>query len=1053
MKKYLIKILPALVFAAMFLCAGCFSVSASDAEDLADQANALGFTAAASGDTVSIGGSIQNRNAQINLNIPSGVTANWSAQVSGSVRGAYMLNLTGSGVFNFNAGGSVNNTGTGGQINAAGDGMEININGTLSTSSNGISLNIAANNAEIIINGTINNSGSNSAINVSPNITGVKITVTAGASVVSVPSGYAINDGGGVSGESYTNNTQITINGGTVEAGSACAIRSSGQGSAVTVNAGSIIRNSAASNTNSTIYMNGGTGDNIIINGGDIRTLNTTSNTSYVLQTTGNIKIGGSAQITSRAGRGINLVGMNSTVTIEAPAVIETESGIAVSTATTTTGEVVFASVIINGGTVRATGTGTAVRVTGAESNVTINDGLIESVNGNAIMASGADNKVDITGGRVSATSGNAVTVSGKESEVKISGGWVTATTGYAVSAPKSQDSLVIVSGGVVFAWGDTTSKVINNISDPATRTITDPGVVIAWNTSTGEGTYLENTANDLTAEPSGTTVLWGIESGKSGLIYDDGSGTDFFPINEIPLNTVEVLPEPTSPGPPYTLIVNNGVIAGGGDNTGEFYKDDPISITANAAPEGYVFDLWESDDPISFDDKTSPDTFFSMPDSDVTVTAVYKRILLPEYYSLKIINGKTNADLNEVTLTFGSETSIKADAPPYGMKFIDWINISGGGIFDNASSAATDFMMPRSDAVIAAHYEWIEYPLTVIGGTDASGLGHYHYGEEVTIIAEPPPEDKKFSGWTSSGGGTFKNQNSETAVFVMPAGAATVTANYEDISSGGYPSHIYPPPAPPQQITASEEPPPAAAVTGKTTETEEKQEREIETAENEVVSANLLNTGEHILYIRGTGGNLFEPNRNTTRAEAAQMFYNLLANQNITVTKTFPDIPEDAWYAGAVNKLASLGIFTGFPNGEFRPEAGITRAEFVTVVVRAALDSGEDGNSNHFDDVPETHWAYSYINAAVAHGWIQGYGNNRFAPDQNITRAETVTLLNRVLNRHADKEYIDNHQELTDFSDVSKTHWAYYDIMEAFHPHIYERHIQDDDEDWETAN
>jgi len=100
------------------------------------------------------------------------------------------------------------------------------------------------------------------------------------------------------------------------------------------------------------------------------------------------------------------------------------------------------------------------------------------------------------------------------------------------------------------------------------------------------------------------------------------------------------------------------------------------------------------------------------------------------------------------------------------------------------------------------------------------------------------------------------------------------------------------------------------------------------------------------------------------------------------------------------------------------------------------------------FEDVSSNHWAYAYINAAVQFGWITGYGDGTFQPDRHITRAEAVTIVNRMLNRSGDRDFVDRHEELDHFSDVPQNHWAYYDIMEAFDPHGYER--DDGDEHWQ---
>jgi len=184
------------------------------------------------------------------------------------------------------------------------------------------------------------------------------------------------------------------------------------------------------------------------------------------------------------------------------------------------------------------------------------------------------------------------------------------------------------------------------------------------------------------------------------------------------------------------------------------------------------------------------------------------------------------------------------------------------------------------------------------------------------------------------------------------------------------------------------------------------------------------------------------------TRAEAAQMFYNLLLYKNIEITRSFPDLPENAWYKKAVEVLASLGVITGRPDGRYYPADPVTRAEFVTIAVRFTNEILGNRQALAFADVPETHWAHYYIVTATSYGWISGIGNNLFAPDRNISRAEAVTLTNKLLNRVPDKAFIDNHPELTFYADVPQTHWAYYEIAEASNAHHYVRR-DDGGEKW----
>lgn len=197
------------------------------------------------------------------------------------------------------------------------------------------------------------------------------------------------------------------------------------------------------------------------------------------------------------------------------------------------------------------------------------------------------------------------------------------------------------------------------------------------------------------------------------------------------------------------------------------------------------------------------------------------------------------------------------------------------------------------------------------------------------------------------------------------------------------------------------------------------------------------LNTDEHIRYLRGYPDGAFGADNNMTRAEAAQMFYGLLRDRNIPITMHFDDVAEAAWYANAVETLASIGVIKGVGNGKFAPERSITRAEFTAIAMRfAELDTS---GKNIFSDVPENAWYYDVIIGSIKYGWISGYPDGTFRPDNIITRAEVTPIVNRMLGRSGDEGYILDHADsLTRFNDLTERHWAYCDIMEAANEHDY---------------
>ena len=206
------------------------------------------------------------------------------------------------------------------------------------------------------------------------------------------------------------------------------------------------------------------------------------------------------------------------------------------------------------------------------------------------------------------------------------------------------------------------------------------------------------------------------------------------------------------------------------------------------------------------------------------------------------------------------------------------------------------------------------------------------------------------------------------------------------------------------------------------------------------------LNTKDHLAYLAGYPGGTFGPDQNMTRAEAAQMFYNLLLEKDVEITVEFEDVPADAWYAKPVNTLASLGILSGVGNGRFDPDRSITRAEFTVIAMKFANTSG--GGVNIFSDVNEDDWFYSAVVDSTQYGWINGYPDGTFRPEATISRAEVTVIVNHMLGRAADRPYVIAHEEeLNTFGDVNRGHWGYFHVAEATNAHEY--HTEDGTESW----
>ena len=204
--------------------------------------------------------------------------------------------------------------------------------------------------------------------------------------------------------------------------------------------------------------------------------------------------------------------------------------------------------------------------------------------------------------------------------------------------------------------------------------------------------------------------------------------------------------------------------------------------------------------------------------------------------------------------------------------------------------------------------------------------------------------------------------------------------------------------------------------------------------------------TDEHIMYIDGYPDGTVHPDDYITRAEAAAVFFRLIVadDKESPVTSSFSDVRGSNWYYQNVAYLQKYNILKGYLDGTFKPDAPITRAEFAAIASR--FDKLELNVPNIFDDVPADHWAIGYINSAYAKGWVNGISDSRFRPDENITRAQVVSVVNRMLDRSVELENIPD--DARQFSDVDDSHWAYCDIVEASNWHDYVRN-EDGHEIW----
>lgn len=206
------------------------------------------------------------------------------------------------------------------------------------------------------------------------------------------------------------------------------------------------------------------------------------------------------------------------------------------------------------------------------------------------------------------------------------------------------------------------------------------------------------------------------------------------------------------------------------------------------------------------------------------------------------------------------------------------------------------------------------------------------------------------------------------------------------------------------------------------------------------------LDRYNHFAYVHGYPDHSFRPEGTITRGEMTAIFRRLL-DQGFFMggsATQFRDVRSGDWYASDVARLSTLGVIAGYPDGTFRPNASVTRAEFANVASKFV--TAKSGQS--FTDL-NGHWAQGAIEKLRSAGWVTGYGDGSFRPDAVITRAEVVSITNRMLERTADANYVQNNRGcLIQYTDLPTGHWAYLPIMEASNAHDYTRN-GDGSETW----
>lgn len=215
------------------------------------------------------------------------------------------------------------------------------------------------------------------------------------------------------------------------------------------------------------------------------------------------------------------------------------------------------------------------------------------------------------------------------------------------------------------------------------------------------------------------------------------------------------------------------------------------------------------------------------------------------------------------------------------------------------------------------------------------------------------------------------------------------------------------------------------------------------------------LNTGDHYAYVMGYPDGTVRPNGSITRAEVSAILFRLLSDKTrdeyFTTVSSFTDVKAGAWYNNSIATLEKAGVIVDTAKGgAFRPNEAITRAELAAML--AQFSDAKPVKGVKFSDVSAEHWAYEAIAIAAKMGWIEGYPDGTFRPDATITRAEMMTLVNRALDRvPSDEDHLLSKRVMLTFPDCKSGDWFYIAVQEATNSHTYERAAteKNGDEQW----
>lgn len=505
--------------------------------------------------------------------------------------------------------------------------------------------------------------------------------------------------------------------------------------------------------------------------------------------------------------------------------------------------------------------------------------------------------------------------------------------------------------------------------------------------------------------------------------IVDGDSITLYAQWEKLPDVTISYTPEPTSLG---TVKLNPTESNELGPQDGMVSESlNPETGTARGATavpgKGSVFVGWydaQGKHPLTDKTTYTPEKGSSGRYQDGSYVA---RFRLKQYVLHYDANGGTDT-MEDQTFPHGQAHPLEKCAfSREGYRFVGWATESAGEVkYEDQESIKLDEKFPNltnDNDVVTLYAVWEEQSVTIGYEPNDAELG------TVTVESEPvdavtgtahgstaqPKSGAKFDGWYSADGTllstelTFVPTRADGAVWQ----GTTYYARFSAKRSPSTPST----PAKPDETKPTLAPIPE-----------------------------MLNGEDHYAYLLGYEDGTVRPNGSISRAEVATVLFRLLKDdvrmQNLTKDNAYSDVSDTAWYAAAVSTLSKMGVISGYPDGTFRPNAPITRAEFAAMIAR--FDETAKSADTPFTDI-SGHWAENAIGKAYGNGWVEGSSKTVFCPESNLTRAETATLLNRVLHRLPEKESDLLANQIV-WPDNPETFWGYLAIQEATNSHEYER-------------